>query len=167
MSAPKNAKNTAPTAAAATATAATAPAAPDHFEYAIEDNVPLPTKRVGVKGVSAFPFGKLNINQSFFVPVTERSKEPWKTVTSMASRMSRDLYPKHFLTAREKNKDGTDGVRVWRAADATEPLAPPKVRGPRKSKTAEQPAPAAPATDTAGNADPFTNATGAPDQGEM
>lgn len=106
--------------------------------FEIEDNIPLPEKRIGVKGESIYPFDKIGINQSFFVGSTGTVKEPWKTLTSMASRLSRELYPKKFITARQ-TKDGVDGVRVWRASDATEPLAPPR----KKDRKATQ-APAAP-----------------------
>lgn len=136
-----------------------APAASAASPYAIEDNIPLPIKRIGVKGESTYPFATLGINQSFFVPVTEKSKEPWKTLTSMASRMSRELFPKHFVTARVPATGNTpEGVRIWRTADATAPLPAPKLRGPRKAK-------AAPAAPDSGNgaaapatADPFVGA---------
>ena len=94
--------------------------------FEIEDNVPLPTKRVGVKGESIYPFATIGIGQSFFVAATDAIPEPWKTLTSMASRMTRDLHPNKYITARQ-DKDGKPGVRIWRAADATEPLAPKRV----------------------------------------
>ena len=105
--------------------------------YDVEDNIPLPEKRIGVKGESIYPFATIGINQSFFVAATDTIKEPWKTLTSMASRMSRDLYPKKFITARQ-TKDGKEGVRIWRASDATEPLAPPRKKAPKAAPAAQE-----------------------------
>lgn len=104
----------------------TAIAAATKFRFAIEDNIPLPQKRIITRGESAYPYPVLNIGQSFFVPVTDRMKEPWKTLTSLSSRMSRDLHPKKFTTARDKNAEGVEGVRVWRMEDSTEALKEPK-----------------------------------------
>lgn len=129
---------------AATAPAATAPATAYAFE--LEDGIPLPPRKVGVKGQSTYPFAAMEIGQSFFVPVTETHKEPWKTVTSMASRHTRELFPKKFVTARmTKEIDGkpVDGVRVYREADNTEPLPAPVPRRKKADKAAavaEQPA---------------------------
>lgn len=121
--------------------AAPATAAAYSFKFALEDNVPLPSKRVGPKGDTAYPYAVMGINQSFFVPSTEKMKEPWKTLTSMSSRISRELHPKQFTTARMTAIiDGkeVEGVRVWRKPDTTEPLKPPKVlnRKPRGSSAA-------------------------------
>lgn len=102
--------------------------------FDIEDDIPLPVKRIGVKGESIYPFATIGINQSFFVGATGTNKEPWKTLTSMASRMSRDLHPKKFITARMTDKDGVEGVRIWRAADETKPLAPLRARGSKADK---------------------------------
>lgn len=100
--------------------------------FEIEDNIPLPQKRIGQKGESIYPFDRIDINQSFFVASSDAMKEPWKTLTSMASRMGRDMHPKKFVTARMKNKEGVEGVRVWRGADAVGELAPPRAK---RSKT--------------------------------
>ena len=100
--------------------------------FEIEDDIPLPTKRIGQKGESIYPFATIGENQSFFVASSPSMAEPWKTLTSMASRMSRDLHPKKFVTARQ-TKNGTEGVRVWRGADSDQPLAPPRAK---KSKAA-------------------------------
>jgi hypothetical protein len=107
--------------------------------YVIEDDVPLPTKRVGVKGESAYPYKKMEINQSFFVPVSEKMKEPWKTLTSLSSRMSRDMWPKRFVTERQKKGD-VEGVRVWRQADGVGENPPEKRKSPKKADTAAAPA---------------------------
>lgn len=104
--------------------------------FEIEDDIPLPVKRIGVKGESIYPFATIAVNQSFFVAATDTLKEPWKTLTSMASRLSRELHPKKFITSRMKNKDGVDGVRIWRASDDDKPLA-----APRKKRVKEAAAP--------------------------
>lgn len=123
--------------------------------FEIEDNIPIPARKAfGRQSTgSIYPFEKLNIGQSFFVPVSDKSKEPWKTLTSMSSRMNRDMHPKSFRTARMTGKDGVDGVRVFREADTTEPVRVPVLRGPRKPKEAD----AAPAA-TQAAPDPFAAA---------
>ena len=123
-------------AAAAAQAVASADAAKFSRAFEIEDDVPLPTKRIGQKGESIYPFTSIGINQSFFVASSDTMSEPWKTLTSMASRMSRDYHPKKFITARQ-TKDGKEGVRVWRGADATEPLAPPRVKKAKAALEAE------------------------------
>ena len=115
------------TAAAEVPAAPAVAAAPEYkFKFALEDNVPLPDKRVGPRGDTAYPFAVMAIKQSFFVPSTDRMPEPWKTLTSMSSRTSREFHPKRFTTARE-TVDGVTGVRVWRVEDSTEALKAPKV----------------------------------------
>lgn len=69
----------------------------------IEDGIPLPrpAARIG------YPFGKLAVGQSFFVP--ER-----KSMTSV-TRANKTLGPKVF-TARRLEENGIEGFRVWRTA---------------------------------------------------
>lgn len=120
------------------------------FAFAIEDNIPLPTKKIGVKGESAYPFAVINVGQSFFVPASDKIKEPWKTLTSMASRMSRELHPKQFTTGRV-TVNGVEGVRIWRKADTDQPLQPPRKKTPKSP----DPQPEA----QTGAADPFAGGT--------
>lgn len=116
----------------------TAPAPEYKFRFQLEDNVPLPQKRVGPRGDTAYPYAVMGVGQSFFVPSSDRMKEPWKTLTSMSSRISREMHPKQFTTARD-TVNGTEGVRVWRKDDTTEPLKEPKKlnRKPRGAAAAE------------------------------
>src|SRR4051812_31490076 len=61
-----------------------APKAAAVFE--IDDNVPLPTKKVGgAKRGSKYPFDKLAVGQSFHVPATKENPEP---VTALASSLT-------------------------------------------------------------------------------
>ena len=99
--------------------AAPAPNAPAPApRFVIEDNIPLPERRIGGTRESAYPFSALAVGQSFFVPASETMKEPWKTLTSVASREGRSQFPKQFTTARV-TVNGVEGVRVWRKEDAT------------------------------------------------
>lgn len=122
-------------AAAAVAADFAAPVAmPSSAKFDLEDNIAFPTRRAGPNGgESAYPFKHMAIGQSFFVPATDRMEKPWLTLTSLASRIGRELHPKSFTTARD-TKDGKDGVRIWRKADATGELKPVKVIGKRKAK---------------------------------
>lgn len=106
------------------------------FAYEIEEGIPLPVKKTGVRGESRYPFATMPVNASFFVPASPEMEEPWKTLTSLASRRTRELFPKKFVTERQE-KNGVSGVRIWRAPDNTEPLPEPK---PRKKKEAAAPA---------------------------
>jgi hypothetical protein len=105
-------------------------------KYKISTDIPIPTKRVGVKGTSAYPFDIIGIGHSFFVPASDSIKEPWKTLTSLASRTSRELHPKAFTTARD-TEDGQDGVRIWRTKDKEGPLQPPRPTN-RKPRSAPE-----------------------------
>lgn len=118
--------------------AATAPT--PAFKFAIVDGVPFPGKRTRGKTESAYPFAALAVNQSFFVTATEQIAAPWKTMSSLCSRFSRELHPKQFKSARCKNGQGQDGVGIWRVADTTEALKPVVAR-PRKPKTPDVPPP--------------------------
>lgn len=116
--------------------------------FAIEDGVAIPIKRIGVKGVSSYPFASLNIGQSFFVPVTAKTQEPWKTLTSMASRNSREGWPKRFITARVAASGTTpEGVRIWRTTDGTGDVPDVKIRGKRAKKEVASAATVAPPAD--------------------
>ena len=112
--------------------------------FAIEEGIPQPVKRIGVAGTSVYPFGKLEVGQSFFVPVTDKVAEPWKTMTSMASRQTKELWPKKFVTARVPATDKSpEGVRIWRTTDGTGPVPESKPR-PKKAPAEAAPAPADP-----------------------
>ena len=130
--APAPAVPAAPPAPAAPATS-TAPAALMSFE--IEDNIPIPERRVGVRSETAYPFLKLAVGQAFFVASSDKMKEPWKTLTSLASRVSRENYPVQFTSSRATKGD-VEGVRIWRIEDRTGPMPEKKTRRKRSEMNA-------------------------------
>lgn len=137
MASPKSAPAASAALAATVGTVAPeAPAAAYPFKYQLEDGIPLPSRKVAVKGETAYPYAVMGVNQSFFVPVSEHMTKPWQTLTSMSSRISRELHPKKFTTAKD-TVDGVEGVRVWRVEDSTKPLEPPKTIN-RKTKAEKE-----------------------------
>lgn len=68
----------------------------------IEDGIPIP--RLGT-GRDGYPFRKLEVGQSFFIPRA-------KSMTSV-NRANKTLAPMEF-TSRKSEKDGVPGYRVWR-----------------------------------------------------
>lgn len=110
-----------------------------HFE--IEDNVALPekAKRNGGSGqgrTEMYPFSKLEVGQSFFVPPTDSHPEPAKSMAGTVSQaMRRYAEPIEGQTRKARNgqlvqrerrtrvfrlvqdtKDGVTGARVFRVA---------------------------------------------------
>lgn len=124
--------------AAAVAPAASTEAAPTSASaFVLEDNVPFPERKYSFgPRESIYPFAHMNVGQSFLVQPTDKNPEPWKTLSSLASRMSRAMHPKVFVTAREE-RNGKECVRIWRKPDTTEPLAPPRARKTKAQKEAE------------------------------
>lgn len=142
-SAPNPVADAAASVAAATAATNAAPAGSNVVNgFVIEDGIPFPERRTAfAPRPSRYPFEALNPGQSFLVRPTEKNAEPWKTLSSTASRMNREHWPKVFGTARVM-VDGQECVRVWRKADTTEPLAEPRKREPKPAASAPPPPPA-------------------------
>lgn len=90
-------------------------------DFVIEDGHKLPERlRGGDKGTRRYPFADLAVGQSFFVAPTASNPKPWNSMSPMASRAGRELYPINF-TARRATHNGQDGCRVWRVEDLTSP----------------------------------------------
>lgn len=73
----------------------------------IEDGIPIPR---AFAGSNKFPFAKLEVGQSFFVPAGEQRQS-----FSSVVRYNKTLAPKRF-TCRKWDQDGVAGFRVWRIA---------------------------------------------------
>ncbi len=71
-------------------------------EFVIENDVPMP-KRHSLNRSSAYPFGELEIGQSFFVAKTDEMPEPAKSLASAVSRAVR-----HFSVDDPTGKTKTD-----------------------------------------------------------
>lgn len=55
------------------------------MSFEIESNIPLPVTKRGGKRESAYPFAALEVNQSFFIPASEKHPEPAKSLASTVS----------------------------------------------------------------------------------
>lgn len=112
-------------AAQATTTAPAAPAAAEPAAFAILDGVVLPPK-LGREVASKYPFDKLAVGQSFFVPKTDEVKNPQRTMASTASTFAKRL--KRRFTVRGVRAGvacgnftpSTDGAFVTRLPDPVE-----------------------------------------------
>jgi len=125
-----------PTAQAAPAPAGNGQAAPASLQFAISANVPLPppSQRGGGFGKKeeVYPFSKLAVGHSFFVPSTPEKPDPAKSLSSSvaaATRRFAKVYPEgHKLQGQATGKSGAkfivrprnmqehqeQGARVWR-----------------------------------------------------
>jgi hypothetical protein len=82
--------------------------------FEIRSNVPLPTiQRGGGAGrVSKYPFDKLEVGQSFFIPgITTKS---FASTINGQNRKGKNADPKRAFTVRTENENGVAGVGVWR-----------------------------------------------------
>lgn len=85
------------------------------FEITIDSDVPMPeTTRVS-RG-SIYPFEKLEIGQSFFVPKDIRS------ATSSHGKREADKGGLRRWSCRNAIENGVEGSRVWRIADREQPV---------------------------------------------
>jgi hypothetical protein len=55
------------------------------MSFEIESNIPVPVTKRGGKRESAYPFAALEVNQSFFIPASEKHPEPAKSLASTVS----------------------------------------------------------------------------------
>jgi len=90
---------------AARATGVALPVAPAKASFDIESGiVPTPQARGGKKE-EVYPFGQLEVGQSFFVPATDKSPDPAKTFASTVSSATRRFAVKSE-TETKTNKHG-------------------------------------------------------------
>lgn len=82
--------------------------------YEIEDGIPI--ARFGRK--DAYPFGELEVGQSFFVPLKSADANRHYQQASITGAISfyRKQHPERRFVTRQCEKDGVRGVRVWRDA---------------------------------------------------
>lgn len=112
-----------------TGTAAKASAAPKS-QFTIEDNVPLAPVVGRGRGGESYPFGQLEVGQSFFVPATDEKPNPAKSLASTVSSATK-RYAEVIPGETRKDRNGNDvpalkitrkfvvravegGARVWR-----------------------------------------------------
>lgn len=121
--------------------ATAAPAAPRSF--AIETGVAIPSIKRSGAAASIYPFDKLEVGQSFFVPATDEMPNPGKSLASTVSSASKRYatengtreinrkvdgvmtkvtvpaydYERKFVV-RSVEENGVKGARVWRVEPA-------------------------------------------------
>jgi hypothetical protein len=56
-----------------------------NMSFEIESGIAMPVTKRGGKRESAYPFNKLEVGQSFFIPASEKHPEPAKSLASTVS----------------------------------------------------------------------------------
>jgi len=84
------------------ASAGAAPVTAVVFE--LESGIPLPPAQKGGRREEQYPFSKMEVGQSFFVPVTEKYPKPWETFGSTVSSATRRFANPHATETRKNRK---------------------------------------------------------------
>jgi hypothetical protein len=90
----------------ATADATGADSAPTST-FVLESGIPLPPAQKGGRRDEQYPFSKMEVGQSFFVPVTAKYPKPWETFGSTVSSATRRFSNEH-PTDKRKNRKGVE-----------------------------------------------------------
>jgi hypothetical protein len=75
--------------------------------FELESGIPLPPAAKGGRRDEQYPFSKMEVGQSFFVPVTEKYPKPWETFGSTVSSATRRFANPHATETR-KNRKGEE-----------------------------------------------------------
>jgi hypothetical protein len=75
--------------------------------FELESGIPLPRAAKGGRRDEQYPFSKMEVGQSFFVPVTEKYPKPWETFGSTVSSATRRFANPHATETR-KNRKGEE-----------------------------------------------------------
>ena len=94
--------------AGTTAAIDTAPA----VTFTLESSVPLPPAAKGGRRDEQYPFSKMDVGQSFFVPVTEKYPKPWETFGSTVSSATRRFATQHPTETKTNRKGVTIPILV-------------------------------------------------------
>lgn len=110
-------------AAAGGATPGAEAAAPAKLVIVLEDDVKMPevvaTRGGGVGRESIYPFKTMNVNQSFFVPATEKMPKPWESLARAIANAEKKFAK--VKTVQDFTVDG-EGVKILLfEADGTTP----------------------------------------------
>lgn len=81
--------------------------------FKVEKNVAIPPRTSGrPNGGSKYPFLKMSVGDSFFIPASDQA-EASKIVNNVHGSAS-NVFGKGGITARRVEEKGQLGVRVWR-----------------------------------------------------
>lgn len=72
--------------------------------FVLEDAIPLPPAAKGGRRDEQYPFSKMAVGQSFFVPVSEKYPKPWETFGSTVSSATRRFATEHPTETRTNRK---------------------------------------------------------------
>jgi len=75
--------------------------------FVLESGIPLPPAAKGGRRDEQYPFSKMGVGQSFFVPVTAKYPKPWETFGSTVSSATRRFATEH-PTDKKKNRKGVE-----------------------------------------------------------
>lgn len=76
------------------------------FDFEIEDDIPMPEGRDTL--TAKYPYDRLEVGQSFFVPQKESKN------MSASTRYWRSKYPDRDWRVKKAEHNGVEGVRIWR-----------------------------------------------------
>jgi len=76
--------------------------------FDIESNIARPERKRSGNGRNLYPFDVLEVNQSFFIPPTEKHPEPWKSLQSTVSSAS----ARYAVAVEGQTKLNRKGVEV-------------------------------------------------------
>lgn len=135
MADPSGAKATRATQAGIERSATSAPVAVPKTPmepFVLEDAIPIPESKRGVRTESVYPFDKMAVGQSFFVAATAERPNPAKVLASTVSGATRryaiesttetmvtrkgNVVPKLEYTRKFEIRSAEGGARIWRTA---------------------------------------------------
>jgi hypothetical protein len=76
--------------------------------FELTGGIPLPEPKRGGKKTEDYPFSKMEVGQSFFVPVTAEYPKPWETFASTVSSATRRFSSVDPTGKTHKNRKGED-----------------------------------------------------------
>ena len=84
-------------------------------EFQIEDDIAIPGKKAGLTNSGPWPWPKMKISQSVFIPALEG-----ETGTTIRRRVNPHAYARRWkkkFATRWMEQDGKFGLRVWRVQE--------------------------------------------------
>jgi hypothetical protein len=84
-------------------------------DFEIERNIPIPKRKVKLRGSYKYPFDKLEVGDSFHIPMTDKCPKPARTIASSVSTANKKFDGKVFKSFSVDSTDPKgEGARVFR-----------------------------------------------------